>query len=1834
MDDYIIHVGMSMRLMAVAQESAQSRVGASGADALVVGYPHEDTVCAKPELAAGTTDVATWSEQCAPALPNAVAEADAVAKLLGCTALTGASATKEAVLKRLQSASVIHLATHGMVDDSGPRLLLHGKAERSVYSDQFLRAGDIMQCKPLSAQLVVLAACNSGRGEVSAGEGVVGLARAFVAAGASAVLVSLWKLPDKATSVLMERLYTKLVEAEETQTIDIGSALRRSMQETVDELKRNGDTAVSEQQWGGLLVLGGVQVCLNATQCRPSKAPGQCEMAKILDIETSDTSTCRSFYTSKGTFEKWACEALGFEYIFNGQKLVRGNGLRTVIINHKEHHFITEDALQQIFGCCGYYDIWMVPNGPVIARARALSPKQHASAVRNLQRSIYERKRRPDRDESHEAMLRVLIRCVEEMRALPKEDEKSAAAQPSESANRYDALLCDSSDEETDDEEGDEIDASRYLEGIIRGQYRGNQIPGVEGDTRGNGDGSESSRKRAELDSEPAFLDLPLLEPLSKEQEKPLKKKLRRGKQNGRLPDCDGRFRCGGVHPDCIGECQYRRNEPGVKPEDGYPVGKATAPVPAFKQHIYAIRKHPTLKRPGFDIVTGPYKDRGGNMHFGQHSPSCQGGDNCLGMARGMVQYVSPLETEPESDPAASAGRLQMKPKRNGRVNAFAVAQVVSGDPWDAVELTSDGVTEKQMGDAELPLRGVDDEQSQESNCEGSQHTECRRFEPEPEPESHSELHEVEQAFKTLIEEAQTCLLAPTSSHGGSESLAVLRMAMQNAQAQGQIESEPGKMEHFLKSLSDEFTDRDQTVQQRQQSAFDCLVRVGSSLPEVELQERWKRYMMEHHDHGGDLCEEEDHVLERVASAANLLSDHARPSQLRPQSSESERLRGTGMLAVCLEMAYAAHEHVAKVSRRGTPGWASAQMNLGLSSASRERGDRAEHIENAIRCYKLAMTVWTRGEYPLKWANTRRNLGNAYKNRNLVGRDRGDTEVDENFRLAVKCHTAALKIYTQHGCEEECHSCQINLQNVESAVQARKASSTPFAAAVALGILPPDALQALEAAPALKAQLEEVWKDPIANTARLSQLISERNTAHTAVVQLKGLAAAQHNGKRGTVVSGPDTQTGRYEVQLDDEGTGAKPLGLKPANLRLLKPPLEPEFDSSSAGAGVRAGDGAGAGSSAATFQMLFKRDDEVKLQGLSDDANLNGQHGTISSRSKRPDGRWPVRLNNRQRCIAVRPTNLLPCALAEAFAAAEANRDQQEMRRIRELAAAADMVASDGSGDGKTRHVVSVDERGEYTIMHGSRVPIYLPTDVTPIITSTEVLNASRARILVLGVGTATELLDGTDHQRQFVHSRAAEIGLDQDQLQALLATNESAIAEVNGAVLWPFLEARYRCANNKKGQLERLACEALGFGFCFQGKSLAVGNGLEEKDYGSGKLLHLYTANALQEVFESKSCNEYVKVWSVDPEGPVMSKAKTVGSEARQKALECLGAAIHLRERFASTSDSGHAEILAAQSECHAAMLKHEQLVQAEAALSARVAKFSECDTCLKSEVWEGEAEASSGCPVFAAGSGESAPQPVLEGQVTPDSWDDSEDESELLALIEQLQIEPEPEPEPPVAAATRGGEGLQSNTRKRSVPDIIDLIEMEAFSESELRQIRDKVDAIVKKRRRTSVGRQSGSQSGRLPDCDGRYRCRMDGCPCEYKETGKDPVSGYPRAQGAYRQHLNSLRKKHGGEPDDYSFIGFYQDSEGRKQFGQHAPSCPCLMPMSGGQCLGPVLGLVSSSAPRLGGEVPGAEVEVAGVGVPYDEATEEEPTLGEESGPFLGSDEHVAWLPAPE
>ena len=153
-------------------------------------------------------------------LPRLVAsgrEVRAIAKGQHDVVLARAEATeqglRDAVAKRARWRA-IHLACHGLIHRKEPTLSALALSPTKA-DDGFLSVHEILDMD-LSADLVVASACDSGRGELVEGEGVLGLTRAFMIAGASQVVVSLWKVDDAATGALMAHFYARLAAGDRT----------------------------------------------------------------------------------------------------------------------------------------------------------------------------------------------------------------------------------------------------------------------------------------------------------------------------------------------------------------------------------------------------------------------------------------------------------------------------------------------------------------------------------------------------------------------------------------------------------------------------------------------------------------------------------------------------------------------------------------------------------------------------------------------------------------------------------------------------------------------------------------------------------------------------------------------------------------------------------------------------------------------------------------------------------------------------------------------------------------------------------------------------------------------------------------------------------------------------------------------------------------------------------------------------------------------------------------------------------------------------------------------------------------------------------------------------------------------------------------------------------------------------------------------------------------------------------------------------------------------------------------------------------------------------------
>jgi CHAT domain-containing protein/Tfp pilus assembly protein PilF len=185
-------------------------------------------------------------------LPFTRAEAQAVATQAprGLLQATDFDATLTlAISGRLQDYRIVHFATHGLIDTRRPELsglALSLVDARGRSRDGFLRLNTIYSLR-LSADLVVLSACQTALGREVAGEGLVGLTRGFIHAGAKGVIATLWQVNDVATAELMKRFYAGMLQ----KNLPPAAALRNAQR----EIARDPRWA-SPYYWAGFVLQG------------------------------------------------------------------------------------------------------------------------------------------------------------------------------------------------------------------------------------------------------------------------------------------------------------------------------------------------------------------------------------------------------------------------------------------------------------------------------------------------------------------------------------------------------------------------------------------------------------------------------------------------------------------------------------------------------------------------------------------------------------------------------------------------------------------------------------------------------------------------------------------------------------------------------------------------------------------------------------------------------------------------------------------------------------------------------------------------------------------------------------------------------------------------------------------------------------------------------------------------------------------------------------------------------------------------------------------------------------------------------------------------------------------------------------------------------------------------------------------------------------------------------------------------------------------------------------------------------------------------------------------
>lgn len=162
-------------------------------------------------------------------LPEAEGEVKALAQLYGAehsTVYVGAEAREDRVKAEAGKFKVLHLATHGILNDASPMYsqLVMAQGVEGTSEDGLLEAWELMNLD-LTADLVVLSACETGRGRVGAGEGMIGLTWALFVAGSPTTVVSQWKVESGSTTELMVEFHRQL---RATSGIGAAEALRQA----------------------------------------------------------------------------------------------------------------------------------------------------------------------------------------------------------------------------------------------------------------------------------------------------------------------------------------------------------------------------------------------------------------------------------------------------------------------------------------------------------------------------------------------------------------------------------------------------------------------------------------------------------------------------------------------------------------------------------------------------------------------------------------------------------------------------------------------------------------------------------------------------------------------------------------------------------------------------------------------------------------------------------------------------------------------------------------------------------------------------------------------------------------------------------------------------------------------------------------------------------------------------------------------------------------------------------------------------------------------------------------------------------------------------------------------------------------------------------------------------------------------------------------------------------------------------------------------------------------------------------------------------------------------
>jgi CHAT domain-containing protein len=181
------------------------------------------------------------------------ASANEIAGLRGASFLDS-EATKEQFLKQINKYPVVHLATHAVADLNNP-----SASFVAFFPEKKTREGDRLFLEELyglnmdSTELVIISACETGKGELVNNEGVISLARAFIYAGCASTINSLWKADDRSTSTILRQFHKYL---------QLGYSKSKSLQLSKLDYIHGNSLYKSPDYWSNLILIGDAEPIL------------------------------------------------------------------------------------------------------------------------------------------------------------------------------------------------------------------------------------------------------------------------------------------------------------------------------------------------------------------------------------------------------------------------------------------------------------------------------------------------------------------------------------------------------------------------------------------------------------------------------------------------------------------------------------------------------------------------------------------------------------------------------------------------------------------------------------------------------------------------------------------------------------------------------------------------------------------------------------------------------------------------------------------------------------------------------------------------------------------------------------------------------------------------------------------------------------------------------------------------------------------------------------------------------------------------------------------------------------------------------------------------------------------------------------------------------------------------------------------------------------------------------------------------------------------------------------------------------------------------------------